>query len=69
MLMDLESWTPSDKARRIAIAVAIQFAVFVFVLVWIALAWPWYAIVLAPLVAYVLAFYPVFGVLKKLIRR
>ena len=66
--MDLDSWKPSDKARRIAVLIAVQAAVFVFAVVWLALAWPWYLVVLAPIVTYLLVFAPAFALLRRFIR-
>lgn len=66
--MDLDSWKPNDKARRLAVAIAIQLAVFVFVAVWQALAWPWYLVVLAPVVAYPLVFTGAYRLLRRVIR-
>lgn len=45
--MDLDSWTPQDKARRLSVVVWVYFACIVGLLLVLGLGWPWYAGVLA----------------------
>lgn len=67
--MDLNSWTPVDKARRWAVLVAGYLACFVLLAVWLGLGWPWWLALIAGLAGYFLAFYPVFALLRTTLRR
>ncbi|WP_027483405.1 hypothetical protein [Deinococcus pimensis] len=67
--MDLESWTPRDKARRITVLIAGYFACFMFVVFWMVLNWPWYLSPLGAVASYAALYYPLFALLRRRIRR
>lgn len=67
--MDLNSWTPTDKARRLAIVIAVYFAVCVYIVCWAALAWPWYLSLPVALGCYFALFYPLFAFLRERFHR
>ncbi|MEF2277236.1 hypothetical protein V3W47_02930 [Deinococcus sp. YIM 134068] len=67
--MDLDSWTPTDKARRVAVFIAVYAAILMLVVFWLVLGWPWYLAPLGALVVYPVVFYPSFVVLRSVMRR
>lgn len=67
--MDLESWTPKDKARRLAVLIAIYVAMMVLMLSWLALGWPWYLVPFVAIASYFLVFYTAYAVLRQYFRR
>ncbi len=67
--MDLDSWTPRDKARRLAVMISVYFACVMFVVFWMVFHWPWYLSPFGAVVSYAALFYPLFAYLQKVIRR
>lgn len=67
--MDLESWTPKDKARRLAVLVALYLATMLMVVSVLALNWPWFVAPLVGAVGYAVAFYVAYAVLRNTFRR
>ncbi|AFD27930.1 hypothetical protein [Deinococcus gobiensis] len=67
--MDLNSWTPVDKARRWAVLVAGYLACFILLAVWLGLNWPWWLSLIAGIAGYFCTFYVVFTLLRSLFRR
>lgn len=67
--MDLESWSPKDKARRLAILIAIYVAMMALMLSWLALGWPWYVVPAVGIASYFLVFYATYTVLRQFFRR
>ncbi|MFC4640252.1 hypothetical protein [Deinococcus hohokamensis] len=67
--MDLESWTPKDKARRLAVLAAVYIAMILMVVSVLALNWPWYVAPLVGLVSYWLAFSSAYAAFRSLFRR
>lgn len=67
--MDLESWTPKDKARRLAVLIAIYAAMMALMLSWLALKWPWYLVPGVGIASYFLVFYAAYAVLRQFFRR
>lgn len=66
--VDLNSWTPTDKARRLAILVAVYFAVCMHIVFWAVLGWPWYGSLAAAVGCYFALFQPLFAFLRKRFR-
>lgn len=67
--MDLNSWTPTDKARRLAIVIAVYAAVCLYIVFWAVLAWPWYLSSLAAVGCYFALFHPLFAFLRERFRQ
>lgn len=63
--MDLNSWTPTDKARRLAILIAVYVATCLYIVFWAVLAWPWYLSSVVAVGCYFALFYPLFAFLRK----
>lgn len=67
--MDLDSWTPVDKARRLAVLIAVYVALVMLVVFWLVLGWPWYLAPLGALAVYPVVYLPLFAVLRNVMRR
>lgn len=67
--MDLDSWTPVDKARRWAVLIAGYLACVMLVVFWLVLHWPWWLAPLGAVGVYFLAFYPLYALLRSLFSR
>ena len=53
--MDLNSWTPNDKARRLAVLLAVYLSLSAALALGLGLGWAWYLAVLAGVLLYTLA--------------
>ena len=58
--MNLDSWTPKDKARRTAVLLASYVTMMVMVAGAYAFHWPWFLIPVAGVMAYALFYYPLY---------
>ncbi|GGI81626.1 hypothetical protein [Deinococcus wulumuqiensis] len=67
--MNLDSWTPTDKARRLATLVAAYLAVAAVLGCWLGLAWPWYFALLAGVALYAALYFVSYAVFKQLFGR
>lgn len=63
--MNLDSWTPQDKARRVALLLASYLAVIAGLAFWLGLHWAWYMALLAGLVLWGVAFVLSYAILRQ----
>lgn len=66
--MDLNSWTPQDKTRRLATLIAAYFSTTAAFVFWLGLHWPWYLATLAGIVLYLVVYALSYAVLKGVFR-
>ncbi|ANC71542.1 hypothetical protein [Deinococcus radiodurans] len=66
--MNLDSWTPTDKARRLATLIAAYLATSAGLIAALGLHWPWYLALLSVLVLYGVLYVVGYAVLKAVFR-
>ncbi|GGM53361.1 hypothetical protein GCM10008956_31670 [Deinococcus arenae] len=67
--MDLDSWTPKDKARRTAVLISSYVTMMVMVAGAYAFHWPWFVVPVAGVLAYALFYYASYALLLQYFRR
>ena len=67
-MMDLNSWTPQDKTRRLATLIAAYLAVTAAFVFWLGLHWTWYLAALTGIVLYFVVYALSYAVLKGVFR-
>lgn len=67
--MDLESWTPKDKARRVAVLAAVYIAMILMVVSVLALNWPWYVAPFVGIASYWVVFRSAYAAFRSYFRR
>ena len=64
--MDLNSWTPNDKARRLAVLLAAYLSLSAVFALALGLGWAWYLALLAGLVLYFVIYALSFTLLRRM---
>ncbi|SEI63473.1 hypothetical protein SAMN04488058_101195 [Deinococcus reticulitermitis] len=64
--MDLNSWTPNDKARRLAVLLAVYLSLSAALALGLGLGWTWYLAVLAGVLLYGVIYALSFSVLRRM---
>lgn len=66
--MDLNSWTPTDKARRLAVLLAAYLSLSAAFVFGLALGWAWYLALLGAGLLYLVIYALSFALLRRMFR-